>query len=59
MENLNGVKIVCAVCGSDNIMEKSWFNPNTGESFGWDESDECYCNHCGCMREWKEISINK
>ena len=56
MKNLNGIKIVCGVCGSDNIMERSWFNPNTGENFGWDESDECYCNSCKCMRPWKEVN---
>lgn len=57
-KNFNGVKIVCAECGSDDILEKAWFNPNTGENFGWDESDECYCNHCGKITEWKEISEN-
>jgi len=56
-KNFNGIKIVCAVCGSDNILEKSWFNPNTGENFGWDESDECYCKQCNCMREWKEEKV--
>lgn len=53
-KNINGVKIVCAECGSDDIMEKSWFNPNTGENFGWDESDECYCNNCKKITQWAE-----
>ena len=52
--NFNGVKIVCAECGSDD----AWFNPNTGENFGWDEGDECYCKHCCKMTAWKEISEN-
>ena len=54
-ESVNGVKIVCSECGSDDIMEKSWFNPNTGESFGWDESEECYCKRCGKLTQWKEV----
>ena len=54
-KNFNGVKIVCTECGSDDILERAWFNPNTGENFGWDESDECYCTHCGKFTEWKEI----
>lgn len=57
-QNINGVKIVCAECGSDNILERAWFNPNTGENFGWDESGECYCNHCGKFTEWKESFEN-
>ncbi len=54
--NINApYKIVCAECGSDDIKEKMWFNPNTAEVFGWDEDDLCFCNNCGKMTEWKEI----
>ena len=56
MKNLNGIKIVCSKCGSDNILEKRWFNPNTGEDFGWDESEECYCKVCKEITFWKEIN---
>ena len=56
--NFNGVKIVCAECGSDDVLERAWFNPNTSENFGWDEGDECYCKHCCKMTAWKEISEN-
>lgn len=51
------IKIVCPECGSDNILERKWFNPNTGEDKGWDESDECYCCECGKMVQWKEVSV--
>ena len=55
--NINAhYKIVCAECGSEDIMEKLWFNPNTAEVFGWDEDDLCYCKNCGKMTEWKETS---
>ena len=54
MASLNGVEIICSECGSANIWLKMWFNPNTGESFGWDESDECYCNNCKKLTTWKE-----
>ena len=47
-------KIVCAVCGSDDIMLKNWYNPNTLEAFGWDESEECFCKHCNEMTPWAE-----
>jgi hypothetical protein len=52
--SLNGIKIVCSKCGSSNILEKMWFNPNSGETFGWDESDECYCKDCCEMTTWVE-----
>lgn len=53
-KNLKAIKVVCSKCGSSNIMEKMWFNPNTGETFGWDESDECYCKDCGEITNWIE-----
>jgi len=54
MDNVNGVKIVCSECGSDDILLKMWFNPNNGEPQGWDEDEECYCNKCQKKTFWEE-----
>jgi len=39
---------VCKKCGSDNIIQLEWRNPNTGElsCLGPDEKQNRYCEEC-------------
>ncbi len=45
-------KLVCSVCGSEDIEVKGWFNPNflnintTCVNFDISEEEDCYCNNC-------------
>ena len=50
---------VCSKCGSANIQERSWFNPNTGENYGWDGTDDCYCLDCQELTTWSEVDVNE
>lgn len=45
--------IRCKECGSIDIEEKWWVNPNTMEISDNCEEDECWCNECGdhCRKE--------
>lgn len=52
---------VCTHCGSSNIEVRTWVNPNTRE-VSEDElitvfDDECYCNNCESMRDYKIETI--
>lgn len=36
----------CKECGSTDIEQKYWVNPNTMEVGEWCEEDDCWCNDC-------------
>ena len=47
----------CKECGSIEIEEKWWVNPNTMEIGEWCEKDDCWCNHCQDMQPYKVVQI--
>ena len=38
----------CAECGSLNIVQRVWADPNTGKATNWEdvEDDDCWCHDC-------------
>ena len=46
--NTMDIIFVCSECGSENIMERDWVNPNTGIGLGEaaNEIEDRWCNDC-------------
>lgn len=42
------IKVVCSECGSDDVQQKMWVNPNTNEIDGtaYLDNEDSYCKDC-------------
>ena len=45
----------CKECGSIDVEQKYWVNPNTMEIGEWCEEDEVWCNHCQEMQPYEVV----
>lgn len=55
------MKYVCKCCGSDRIQVRAWIDANTKQAFEWCEDEnynECFCEECQDLTEWKAIEEN-
>lgn len=49
----------CRECGSTNVEQKYWVNPNTMELGAWCEEDEVWCNECEEMQPYDVVPIEE
>jgi len=49
LDEVRDTKYVCEYCQGVNVMQRGWFDPNTGEIFSNGQNDrrsEGWCNDC-------------
>ena len=49
----------CKECGSLDVEQKYWVNPNTMEIGEWCEEDDCWCNHCQEMQPYEVVQTEE